>query len=181
MRDLAHVAGIDRAGQLLRRLSQREQLLVQVGFGGGLGGQPAPQNIRIALASADQSRTQVASLVGSATQTDPLLGAATYFYRTEPGDLRTGSKLVVLFEAKSAGVLVPFNSVVWHAGKPWAYVIEGEDKRGVKFERRAVDIRDEAAQGWVNPSTFKAGEQIVTGGAQMLLSEELRKGAVDDD
>ena len=135
---------------MLRRLSQREQLLVQVGFGGGLGGQPAPQTIRIALASADQSRTQIASLVGSATQTDPLLGAATYFYRTEPGDLRTGSKLVVLFEAKIAGVLVPFNSVVWHAGKPWAYVIEGEDKRGVKFERRAVDDRaiDQVRVGW---------------------------------
>lgn len=165
--------------QLIKRLSQREEILLQVGFGNALNGQAPPPQIRVTASGDGQG--QPASLVGSAIQTDPQLGAATYFYRTQPGELRAGARLQVVLDSEASGVLVPFDAIVWHAGKAWAYVLEGNGKRGTQFERRLVSTRDEVGGGWINSKNFKAGDQVVSSGAQLLLSEELRKSAVDDD
>lgn len=84
-------------------------------------------------------------------------------------------------DAPAAPTLVPFSAVVWHAGQAWAYVIEGESERGIRFERRAVDTRQEAIGGWMQTQRYAPGEQIVTTGAQWLLSRELRPRSIDND
>ena len=68
------------------------------------------------------------------------------------------------------GVLVPDAAVVWHGGKAWAYVKQGNDR----FVRREVSTAQDLPGGWFNAEGFAAGEPVVVSGAQLLLSEELK-------
>jgi multidrug efflux pump subunit AcrA (membrane-fusion protein) len=78
------------------------------------------------------------------------------------------------------GVIVPTSAVVWSQGKAWVYLQTAPDR----FTRRpvATDIAVEA--GFFVGSVLRAGDKVVTEGAQALLSEEVLKrgaGAADVD
>jgi len=60
--------------------------------------------------------------------------------------------------------------VVWFANKAWAYRKLGADK----FVRTQINTDIEAGNGWFNPTGIKAGDEVVTSGAQLLLSEEFK-------
>jgi hypothetical protein len=61
-------------------------------------------------------------------------------------------------------------AVVWHGGRAWAYVKEGEST----FVRKPVSTAQEVPGAWFNAEGFEEGEQVVVSGAQLLLSEELK-------
>ena len=196
--ELANAVRGNDHSRLLQRLASREQVLVQVGM---MRAGPPPEQVWLSTIDAgdvtdsafkdsgnSQRREQIASLVGPAVATDPSLPATTFLYRTEPGSLRSGARLRVRMstgtkenEAGSSAALLPFSAVIWHAGQAWAYVAQGKTERGVRFERRTVDTRDETVTGWVQSERFSAGDEVVTGGAQWLLSKELKPRALDND
>jgi membrane fusion protein, multidrug efflux system len=188
--------GNDHA-RLLPRLASRQQVLVQVGVASA-----GPPPARVWLSTIDTSDTggkpgataatsteQVAALVGPAISTDPSLPATTFLYSTAPGNLRSGARLRVRFETSGksqdedddGAALVPFSAVIWHSGQAWAYVAQGNNQHGVRFERRLVDTRNETASGWVQTERFEPGDDVVTGGAQWMLSKELKPRAIDND
>jgi hypothetical protein len=114
-----------------------------------------------------------AKFVSPSPQVDPQTTGRTFFYRVPGRDFRIGTRVTGQFEAngeKREGVVVPVSAVVWHAGKAWAYVELAEEQ----FERREVATAHELDGGWFNAGAFKPGEEVVVGGAQLLLSEEFK-------
>lgn len=158
-------------GQVLRR----ERVVLQVSLPGSVAA-PAPPQVRVGEA--------MATLVGPAVRGDPQFGGATYLYSAPAGGLRAGTRIAVGYagsDATGSSVVVPYEAVVWHAGKAWAYVAAGEGERGTRFARRRVETRNEGGGGWVNAERFAVGDPVVVDGAQLLLSEELRYQVRTDD
>jgi multidrug efflux pump subunit AcrA (membrane-fusion protein) len=80
---------------------------------------------------------------------------------------------------KSAeGVIVPASAVIWYADKAWVYQKQAA-KQGQKsgedhFVRRQINTDSEAGDGWFVAGDLKAGDEVVTNGTQLLLSEEFK-------
>jgi hypothetical protein len=72
--------------------------------------------------------------------------------------------------APHAGVVIPASAVVWYANQPWVYQKSGNDK----FIRIRINTDIETERGWFNATGVKAGDEVVTTGAQLLLSEEFK-------
>jgi hypothetical protein len=66
-------------------------------------------------------------------------------------------------------VVIPESAVVWLAGRPWVWLRSAPDI----FERRPVQATQLTDAGWIEPTGFAPGDEVVVTGAQLLLSEEL--------
>lgn len=123
-----------------------------------------------------------ARFVSIAPQADSTLQGETYFYIAPADKLRTGMRLSARLESQngiSNGVIVPHEAVVWYANQAWVYQKVASKQAGTdKFIRRListdVEIESPAISGWFNNKGFATGDLLVTSGAQLLLSEELK-------
>jgi multidrug efflux system membrane fusion protein len=110
--------------------------------------------------------------LSASPQSDPAIQGNPYFYATEsvlPVGTRTTAR-VSLSDKSTPGLLIPESAVVWYGGQPWVYVRTAADH----FTRRSVPAASPVDRGFLATSGFRAGDQVVVGGAQLLLSEELR-------
>lgn len=168
---LAGWATGEQSGTLAKLLSHQEVLIQVVLPTDGI--QPDKlSNLQIMQAGSHGSPVN-ASYVSPSPQTDATLQGRTYFFHAPAGALRVGMRVEARFKGQgnqASGVIVPNTAVVWYSGKAWAYRKEDDDK----FVRSLVDTSQEAGDGWFNRSGFKSGEEVVTSGAQLLLSEELK-------
>lgn len=117
--------------------------------------------------------TVAATFVSAAPQTDSTIQGKTFYYRAPAEQLRTGMRVAArLSEASKAqaGVIVPSSAVVWYANQSWVYRKQGHDK----FVRTPISTDSEVDDGWFNTAGVKAGDAVVTTGAQLLLSEEFK-------
>ena len=172
--------GIDptrMSGQIEALQSQRQALL-QVAL--EPGEQTAPARVRVRPAGGGSERD--ARLVGPAAQPEAGLIGATFLYVTEATGLRGGMRVIALPNAEThSGYIVPGVALVWHAGRAWVYVKIPEAKKddgrkkddGQEFARRDVTAGEWQSEGWFT-TTLSANTEIVTRGAQLLLSEEQR-------
>ena len=92
--------------------------------------------------------------------TQKLGGIETARLAPAPGD---GQK-------SSQGISVPDSAVVWLDGKAWVYL----QKDSERFVRRDITSGNPVQSGRFVSKNIKAGDRIVTQGAQLLLSEEFR-------
>ncbi|MDC9724346.1 MAG: hypothetical protein PSN44_00285, partial [Gammaproteobacteria bacterium] len=74
-------------------------------------------------------------------------------------------------------VFIPEQAIIWHEGQPWVYIQLEDDL----YQRRSVLAGVTAVGGLFIESGIEAGEQLVTQGSQMLLSEEFRWQILDED
>jgi hypothetical protein len=192
--DQAHVAGADQAisaahanlraafgdtlakwatnpeSEAFEALAQQRETLVQLVFPFDLQAQANQATLTIAPASID-APGRPARYVSAAPQGDSALPGATYFYVTSANGLRAGMRVAARFHLAAkpqAGVVIPAAAVVWHGGKAWAYVREGDDT----FVRKEVVTDNEVPGGWFNTVNFEPGDEVVVSGTQLLLSEE---------
>lgn len=121
-------------------------------------------------------QTATARLISSAPHSDPTLEGRAYLYRV-PISLATGSKAVAYLPsqaAKAATMLaIPDAAIVWYGGQPWAYAQIDDDQ----FERRPLGHYTARNGEYLVSEGFKADDQVVIQGAQLLLSEEQRTPA----
>ena len=75
------------------------------------------------------------------------------------------------------GVIIPKSALIWYMDQAFVYLKTAEDT----FSRRTLEHYSASADGYFIPDAIKPGEQIVTKGAQMLLSEELRGQIPSED
>ena len=123
-----------------------------------------------------------ATFVSAAPQADTALQGKTYFFLAPAKNLRAGMRVSARLDSQkqsSKGVIVPHEAVVWFANQAWVYQKLAADKPGSdKFVRRListdVEIESETISGWFNTAGFVAGNELVSSGAQLLLSEELK-------
>lgn len=161
-------------GGLINRLIERTEFLLQVTLPPGVQLDDVPPNVSVEVVG--KSRRVEARYISPATRTDPRIQGLTYFYAAAGNSGVLPGMNVRAFLANGQpvdGVIVPASAVVWWAGRAWIYHRTGDDA----FSRREIptEMPAEESGGFVVPAKLLEGEgEIVTTGAQMLLSEEFR-------
>lgn len=169
---LASWATQQAAGEALQGLLQHRDVLLQVTLPYDAA-TPGKNSTLTAEPAGTRGEAVRAIFVSASPQTDAAIQGKTFFYRAPAGNLRTGMRVAVhLAQAGKApsGIVVPASAVVWYGGKAWVYQKQGADR----FIRRQVATEREAGDGWFNTGGLKAGDEVVTSGAQLLLSEEFK-------
>lgn len=118
--------------------------------------------------------------ISAAPRTDTLLQGETWFFHTAAGEMRIGMLLRAWIPLRSeavAGVRLPAQAAVWYAGQPWVYLRKDDET----FVRHAIGDARELGDGWFVPAGLRAGDKVVTSGAQMLLSEEFHWQIPNED
>lgn len=156
----------------LQRLLEYDEVLLQVTLPFDA---PTPQADTPLLITPAGSggQTVKATLVSKSPQTDNTLQGRTYFFRAPAERLRAGMRVSTrLTSGKEGveGVYVPASALVWYANQAWVYLRQGPDR----FVRKLVHADNETDQGWFNAGTLNPGDEVVTTGAQLLLSEEFK-------
>lgn len=160
------------AAASLQRLLQYHEVLVQVTLPSDSATPHQETPLLIEPAGA-QGKMIAATFVSASPQTDTTLQGKTFYYRAPAGNLRAGMRVSAQLAAQekaSTGVIVPQSAVVWYANKAWVYRKQAADK----FVRQQISTEIEAGTGWFNRSGIEAGAEVVTNGAQLLLSEEFK-------
>ncbi|CAM2171741.1 Metal transporter [Paraburkholderia sacchari] len=164
---LAHVASAP-ASPLLQRLQAGQAVVLRVTLPARFGATP-PARITI---DAPDGHAVPAQKLSASPLADPAVQGSPWLYVASealPANLRTSAHVPTSSEAL-AGLLIPERAVVWYGGQTWAYVRTAPER----FTRRYVPVSEEGGLGFMVTSGFHAGDSIVTQGAQLLLSEELK-------
>jgi hypothetical protein len=159
-------------GGALSRLLAHEEVLVQVTLPFDDVQPEKLTGIQLAPAGG-HGKPVSASYVSPSPQTDSTIQGRTFFFRAPARELRAGMRVEARVRSpgkQAEGVVVPGAAVVWYAGKAWAYRKEGDER----FLRTLVNTAQVSGDGWFNTTGFKAGDQVVTSGTQLLLSEEFK-------
>jgi hypothetical protein len=160
---------IDRTPMFVSLIDRREVLL-QVTLPPGVAASSQPNNAFAELADGSRAPLQFVSL---ATKTDPRIQGISFFYLAAAETRLLPGMSVLAFvpsDASVDGALVAPASIVWWQGRAWVYLKQGVDH----FVRREIATNLPAAQGGYVVTKLASGSEVVTQGAQMLLSEEQR-------
>ena len=159
---------------LVTRLIERRAYLLQITLPPGAA-VPAPPTASVQLAS---TATPIeASYLSPATRTDPRIQGPSYFYLA-PGDsgVLPGMNVVASLAtgAKADVYVISPSAIVWWSGRSWVYEKSGDDD----FVRREIHLdgqNDKTGNYLVAIKDLPGNDpEIVTTGAQLLLSEEFR-------
>lgn len=155
----------------LHDLLLQKRVLVQVSFPLNFK-EPETNSSILIYPIQDEVKPIRAEYVSQSIQTDISNIGKTYFYSAPADFLRVGMRVNVVpaqSSTSSKGVIVPNQAIVWHGGMAWIYVKTQEDT----FLRKPVASDVELDDGWFDNS-LQPGTQVVTHGAQLLLSEEFK-------
>lgn len=169
---LATLAIQQPASDPLQRLLQYREVLIQVTLPFDAAN-PAKDSVLTIEPAGTRDKPVKATFVSVAPQTDSTIQGKTFFYRASSDLLRVGMRVAAHLSQNgqaAAGFIVPSEAIVWYGGKAWVY----HKQSGDRFVRRQVSTEREVGDGWFNAGTFKAGDELVTSGAQLLLSEEFK-------
>lgn len=163
-------AALADSGAAAVRLISRQDVLVQVTLPAGATIGEMPGFASIVLGN---SAIVSARYISLAARTDKRIQGVSFLY-VAPADVRLlpGMDLVVLLPdgPASDGAVIPPSAVVWWQGRAWVYL-----KTGPKtFTRHEVPTDQPAPGGGYLVRDLNATAQLVTTGAQALLSEEFR-------
>jgi hypothetical protein len=156
------------------RLIERQEFLLQVTLPPGI---PAPKDVASAvIESVDRgagNRRAAITLVSPATRTDARIQGLSFFYLApaETGVLPGMNVLAFLASgARADGVAVPADALVWWQDRPWVY---RRTEPGT-FVRTAIATDQPTPDGGYIVRDLGNEADVVTRGAQLLLSEEFR-------
>jgi len=118
--------------------------------------------------------------ISRAPASNATIQGKTYFYHAMTRDLRAGMQVSTVSASSSKlsdGVIIPNTAIIWYAGKSWIYKKSAADK----FSRIPVTTDTEVENGWFYQGNLNAGDQVVTSGAQLLLSEEFKSQITNEN
>lgn len=157
---------------LWEALVKRQKVLALIALPANTALPAGTRSIYIAR-NRDRQHAVKADMLAAAPNTDNLVQGETYFYHLDAARLRTGMRVdawIPLNGQTATGAFLPASAIVWYGGMPWVYLQSGPDT----FRRIAITDYDEYGDGWFVRTGFHGGEQLVSVGAQLLLSEEMR-------
>ena len=167
--------------KLLDELLASRQTLIRLSVSRGEVVAGAPLAARLHTPGQELAPLRCTVIV-PAPATDPAFQSRAYFglLDTATAPLAVGLTLTGVLELAGearAGRFIPQGAVVFYLGKAWVYQKSGDDK----FERLAIPTDTPVAGGWFVAGGLPAApEQIVTQGAQALLSRETLGAAAED-
>jgi hypothetical protein len=131
-------------------------------------------------AAGNRSKAREASFVSPAPQADVTVQGISYFFRTHADGLSPGMSVSAWIpenQDAAEGVIIPKSAVIWVMDQQFVY-IKKEEKR---FSRRLIKNPASMGEGYFIDKVIFPGEQVVTVGGQLLLSEELRGQIAEGD
>ena len=132
-------------------------------------------------ASGDRSKATKAELISTAPQTDNTAQGTSYFFRSDSKNIRPGMNISAWVPEQNAdvsGVIIPKSAVIWYMDQAFVYLKTTEDS----FSRFTLNNYSLTTNGYfISDAAIEPGQQIVTTGGQMLLSEALREQIPDED
>ncbi len=155
---------------MIGRLIERQDFLLQITLPPGVILKAPPSTAFIEIGKAARS---MITFVSPATRMDPKIQGASFFYTApaESGVLPGMNVLAFLPSGRSIdGATVPASAAVWLQGRAWVYRRTGRDT----FVRIEIPTNRLAPGGGYVVSDLPKDAEIVTRGAQLLLSEEFR-------
>lgn len=155
---------------MINRLIERQDFLVQITLPPGVTLLAPPPAATIQTGKGARATT---TFVSPATRVDPKIQGPTFFYiiPAESGVLPGMNVLALLPTGKTVdGVTVPASAIVWWENRAWVYRRAGPDT----FTREEITTELPAEGGAYIVKNIPRAAEIVTNGAQLLLSEEFR-------
>jgi hypothetical protein len=171
----AFAAGKDRLNDFVG--GKETLLLVTLPAGKDL---PAPNRAAFVDPEGNRGKAQAAAYISAAPQIDQTVQGPSYFYRTAGQRIRPGMTVSVWLPEggiRQDGVSVPGSALIWSLDQAFVYVKTGPDV----FTRRLIANFTQSPEGYFVREALKPGEDIVTVGGQMLLSQEFRSQIPDED
>jgi hypothetical protein len=156
--------------QTVVRLIERQDFLVQVTLPPGV---PVPKSVAAASIEGPGKARAAIALVSPATRTDARIQGVSFFYLApaESGVLPGMNVLAFLSSGEAVdGVAVPAEALVWWQDRPWVY----RRTEPETFIRTQIDTSQPTPGGGFIDRNLGRDVEIVTRGAQLLLSEEFR-------
>ena len=130
--------------------------------------------------SGNRSKANKAELISVAARTDTAAQGESYYFQTADKNIITGMNVTAWIpeaNEQMTGVIIPKSALIWYLGKAFVYLKTTEET----FCHRTLEHYSITADGYFISDAIRPGEQIVTKGAQMLLSEELRGQIPSED
>jgi hypothetical protein len=161
----------DTSAVYLNNLLTRKNVLVQVSLPLAVK-TPAKESAIYIHALSENAPSILATYISPATTSDINGIGKTFYYSAPAESLRTGMRVSAIAKSHNndtKGVLIPNNAVIWHDGKPWIYI----KVKNEQFLRTPISADVEVGDSWFNQN-IKPDAEIVTSGAQLLLSEEFK-------
>lgn len=155
---------------LITRLIERQDVLLQVTLPPGISVSTPPATASVQTGK--NARATITS-VSAATRTDPKIQGVSYFYSAsaESGVLPGMNVLAFLPSGPPVeGVTVPAGAIVWWQDRAWVYRRTGANT----YTRVGISTDLPAPGGGYVVKDLPKSAEIVTQGAQLLLSEEFR-------
>ena len=155
---------------MISRLIERQEFLLQITLPPGVSLPVPPATAAIEVGKGGRA---VINFVSPGTRIDPKIQGVSFFYSApaESGVLPGMNVLAFLPSGKVIdGVTVPASAIVWWQDRAWVYRRMGSET----FTRVQIATEMPAAGGGYIVKDVPQDEEIVTRGAQLLLSEEFR-------
>ena len=153
----------------LRRVLQQQEVLLQVTLPIEAATLVPPKIIRVQAAD---NVFASATLIARSPRIDPRVQGLSFFYLSSGRVLVPGMNVQAFLPTarEAAGVIVPQSAVVWWQGTSWIYVQRSPEH----FARVEVSTEQPVKDGFFVRGGPLPDDQVVTSGAQLLLSEEFR-------
>ena len=155
---------------MISRLIERQEFLLQITLPPGVSLPVPPATAAIEVGKGERAGI---TFVSPGTRIDPKIQGISFFYSApaESGVLPGMNVLAFLPSGQIIdGVTVPASAIVWWQDRAWVYRRMGPET----FTRVQIATELPAAGGGYVVKDVPQDEEIVTRGAQVLLSEEFR-------
>lgn len=143
-------------------------------------GRSLPETVDTIQVTPDGQNTELCRLVAAAPRVDPLTQGRQYFFLLDKTNLPTGLHLIAHIPAQRdslEGVFIPRSALLWHLGQAHVFIKVNDEQ----FEQRPIKDYLKSNDGYFVTDAISPGETIVSRGAQMLLSHQLRGQIPDED
>ena len=154
----------------IMRLIERQDFLLQITLPPGTTIVTPPATAAIEVGK--RARAEI-TYVSPATRTDPRIQGVSFFYTTPAeSNVLPGMNVLAFLPAGAAveGATVPAEAVVRWQDRAWIYRRTGPEA----FVRNQIATEQPAQEGGFIVKDLPGDAEIVTHGAQLLLSEEFR-------
>ncbi|MCQ8180683.1 hypothetical protein NP603_06165 [Methylomonas sp. SURF-1] len=163
------------AAELLEHRAQLLQITLPA------GSRLEPGIVRIQVDPAGQRQSALsAELISAAPQADPVTLGQRYFFKCGECRWPLGAHVTAWLPsgpAGESGVDLPQSALVWHMGQAWVFV----KTDATHFSRRPLAAHAANGANYFVAEGLHPGEEIVTAGAQTLLSQMLKAQIPEED
>jgi len=130
--------------------------------------------------SGNRSLANKADFISATEHTESIAQGESYYFQTNNKSIKTGMNVtawIPQIDQVDTGVIIPKSALIWNMDQAFIYIKTNEDT----FSKKTITNYAVLTDGYFVPHSIEPGEEVVSKGAQMLLSEELRRLIPSED